>query len=139
MLKFFKELIFGRILQCLLCGKDVEERITRLRTLTKNRSNYSGKSQQKVRCKMVLECTGLCPKCFDLLGDRWAKESEATFKDLFGDLVCVLCGRDWTPPIINVCPCGGFSTWGPAKGADPSSWIKTEGGYVPRPPPKEVT
>lgn len=138
MLKFFKGLLFGKTIQCFLCGKEAED-ATRVLNRWKNRSHQSvGGPRQKVRCKMLLECAGLCKKCFDMVGDRWLKESDAIFKDLFGDLVCVLCGRDWSPPIINVCACGGFSTWGPAKGADPSSWIKTEGGFVPRPPPKEV-
>jgi hypothetical protein len=48
--------------------------------------------------------------------------------------VCVLCGEPWEPSIKNRCECGGFCTWGPAKGAQPSSW--TEDGQ-PRPVPKE--
>jgi len=51
--------------------------------------------------------------------------------------VCVLCGRPWEPEVKNVCECGGFCTWGPAKGADPDSWIRTEKGWIPRPPPQE--
>lgn len=50
-------------------------------------------------------------------------------------LVCVLCGRLWEG-CKNRCECGGFCTWGPANGAEPSSWIKTEQGYVPRPVPR---
>jgi hypothetical protein len=50
------------------------------------------------------------------------------------DLVCVICGEPWEPPIKNRCECGGFCTWGYAKGADPLSWHKTEGGLVPNPP-----
>ncbi|SRR5579871_498248 len=133
MLKFIKDLFQGKTIRCFLCGKE-EKETTISRFLRKNRSHQSGGVHQRVRCKIVLECTGLCEKCFRMFADRWSKESDATFKDLFGDLVCVLCGRDWSPPIINRCTCGGFCTWGPAKGADPSSWIKTEGGYVPRPP-----
>jgi hypothetical protein len=52
--------------------------------------------------------------------------------------VCVLCGRPWTPGIKNVCECGGFCTWGEAKGAEPDSWEKTAGGgYIPRRPPEQ--
>ena len=47
--------------------------------------------------------------------------------------VCVLCGEPWEG-IKNRCECGGFCTWGPAKGAQPSSW--TEDGQ-PRPVPRE--
>lgn len=50
--------------------------------------------------------------------------------------VCVLCGEPWEPGWKNRCECGGFCTWGRAKGAEPDSWIKTEGGYVPKPPPR---
>ena len=50
-------------------------------------------------------------------------------------LVCVLCGEPWEPPITNRCECGGFCSWGEVKGGEPSSWIKTEKGYVPRPVP----
>lgn len=39
-----------------------------------------------------------------------------------GDLVCVLCGEPWEPGYKNRCECGGFCTWGPSKGAQPSSW-----------------
>lgn len=38
------------------------------------------------------------------------------------DLVCVLCGEPWEPSFKNRCECGGFCTWGEAKGAQPSSW-----------------
>lgn len=48
--------------------------------------------------------------------------------------VCVLCGRSWEPPVKNRCECGGFCTWGHAQGAEPDSWVKAEGGYVPRMP-----
>lgn len=48
--------------------------------------------------------------------------------------VCVLCGAPWVPEVKNVCECGGFSTWGKSKGAEPTSWVKTEHGYVPRQP-----
>ncbi len=133
MLKFIKDLLQGKTIRCFLCGKDGKELVIR-REISKRRSMNSKSVSQKVRCRMSLECSGLCAKCFDMMAEKWSKESEETFKDIFGELVCVLCGRDWTPPIINVCVCGGFSTWGPAKGADPSSWIKTEGGYIPRPP-----
>jgi len=54
------------------------------------------------------------------------------------DLVCVLCGIPWDPPVVNACPnpkCKGFCTWGKKKGGDPSSWIKTKNGWIPRPVP----
>jgi hypothetical protein len=47
--------------------------------------------------------------------------------------VCVLCGAPWEPSVKNRCECGGFCTWGPAKGADPDSWIVTDKGWVPKP------
>lgn len=50
-------------------------------------------------------------------------------------LVCVLCGEPWEPASKNVCECGGVCSWGEEKGAEPMSWIKTDDGYVPRPPP----
>lgn len=49
--------------------------------------------------------------------------------------VCVLCGEPWVPAIKNRCECGGFCTWGPAKGAQPSSW-NPDGS--PKPPPQDV-
>lgn len=54
------------------------------------------------------------------------------------DLVCVLCGTKWEPYANRCDTCGGFCTWGPAKGADPDSWIVTENGWIPRPPPKDL-
>lgn len=69
-----------------------------------------------------------------------------------GVLVCVLCGRWWEPGIKNKCECGGFATWGEARGADPMSWHRTKGAEVgfklgtaepdswaPNQPPKEDT
>lgn len=53
------------------------------------------------------------------------------------ELVCVLCGVPWCPPIANRCPnpdCRGFCTWGPAKGAKPSSWVDYE-NLIPEPVP----
>ena len=54
------------------------------------------------------------------------------------NLVCVICGTLWKK-YANVCStCGGFCTWGLGKGKEPSSWIKTDKGYTPRPiPPKK--
>jgi hypothetical protein len=64
--------------------------------------------------------------------------------------VCVLCGRPWLPSVKNRCECGGFCTWGKAKGEKPASWHKSRTGkgigavaglppdYVPNPPPKEA-
>lgn len=55
------------------------------------------------------------------------------------DLVCVLCGIPWVPPSMNRCSgCGGFCSWGPAKGADPSSWIVKDGQWIPKPVPKDL-
>lgn len=50
------------------------------------------------------------------------------------DLVCVLCGEPWEPSIKNLCECGGFCTWGEAKGAQPTSW---NGDGSPKAPPKD--
>jgi hypothetical protein len=51
------------------------------------------------------------------------------------DPVCVICGEPWEPAIKNRCECGGFCTWGPAKGAEPDSWVKDEKGrYWPKMP-----
>lgn len=52
-----------------------------------------------------------------------------------GNLVCVLCGEPWEPMVKNRCECGGFCTWGPAKGAKPSSW-REDGS--PEPVPQDV-
>jgi hypothetical protein len=54
-------------------------------------------------------------------------------QDERGALVCVLCGRPW-PMFANRCECGGFCTWGQAEGAEPTSWVREEGGYRPRMP-----
>ncbi len=51
------------------------------------------------------------------------------------EYVCVLCGDPWVPEVKNRCECGGFCTWGPFKGADPSSWQEVDGRWVPRPAP----
>lgn len=53
-----------------------------------------------------------------------------------GPLVCVLCGALW-PVVANRCPsCNGFCSWGPSKGADPSSWtVNKDGSWTPKPPP----
>lgn len=48
--------------------------------------------------------------------------------------VCVLCGMPWEPSIKNLCECGGFCTWGPAKGASPTSWNVTDQGWSPKAP-----
>lgn len=73
-----------------------------------------------------------CPCC-----GRWFVEAPGSEPEVVEDekesSVCVLCGAYW-PPFQNRCECGGFCTWGPAKGADPSSWIVTGDGWVPRPP-----
>jgi len=54
-------------------------------------------------------------------------------------LVCVLCGRPWTPGCKNRCECGGFCTWGEKKGGKPSSWNVSETGkWTPKPVPKDV-
>ncbi len=52
--------------------------------------------------------------------------------------VCVLCGEPWEPSVKNRCECGGMCTWGPAKGADPDSWIVTPEGWTPKPAPAET-
>lgn len=55
-------------------------------------------------------------------------------------LVCVICGTPWEGP-RNVCvndECKGFCSWGEKKDGEPSSWIKTDSGYIPRPPPKNL-
>jgi hypothetical protein len=54
------------------------------------------------------------------------------------NLVCVLCGEPWIPGCKNRCQCGGFCSWGPHKGAEPSSWTRTKKGYIPNPVPPEV-
>lgn len=57
--------------------------------------------------------------------------------DKIDDLVCVLCGAPWQPPIKNRCECGGFCTWGKAKDGPPSSWdIDKQGRWTPKPVPK---
>jgi hypothetical protein len=43
-------------------------------------------------------------------------------------LVCVLCGAPWEPRVQNRCRCGGFCSWGRARGAPPLSWQVTRGG-----------
>lgn len=54
--------------------------------------------------------------------------------DEIGESVCVICGTPWIS-IANVCKtCGGLCSWGAEKGAEPSSWTKTDKGYVPKPP-----
>lgn len=51
-------------------------------------------------------------------------------------LVCVLCGRLWRK-FANRCKCGGFCTWGEAKGGKPSSWeVGPDGRWAPKPPPR---
>lgn len=52
--------------------------------------------------------------------------------------VCVLCGEPWLPSVKNRCECGGFCTWGAAKGAPPDSWDVTEEGWTPKPVPEDV-
>ena len=56
--------------------------------------------------------------------------------DPMATFVCVLCGAPWVPGCKNLCECGGFCTWGPAKGAEPSSWdVDADGNWTPKPPP----
>jgi len=62
----------------------------------------------------------------------------ATAPDYEKDLVCVLCGKPWLPATKILCECGAFCAWGEAKGAEPSPWIKTKNGYVPRPPEEQM-
>lgn len=55
------------------------------------------------------------------------------------DLVCVLCGRPWVPTFKNVCECGGFCSWGEAKGGSPSSWlVRDDGSWALKPTPREL-
>jgi hypothetical protein len=65
--------------------------------------------------------------------DRFGRPKDAPAE---GSTVCVLCGAPWAPAVKNRCECGGFCTWGPAKGAPPSSW--TADGQ-PRPAPISVS
>lgn len=59
-------------------------------------------------------------------------------KDNSDKLICVLCGAPWEPGCKNVCECGGFSTWGYAKGGPPSSWdVHEDGSWTPKPVPKD--
>jgi hypothetical protein len=48
-------------------------------------------------------------------------------------IVCVLCGEPWEPPVKNRCECGGFCTWGEAKGAQPDSWTAAGPPRAPEP------
>jgi hypothetical protein len=48
--------------------------------------------------------------------------------DIDEALVCVICGEPWVR-CANRCKCGGFCTWGTAKGAKPSSLDTTPGPF----------
>lgn len=49
--------------------------------------------------------------------------------------VCVLCGQPWVPGFKSRCECGGFCSWGIAKGAPPDSWdVLSDGSWRPKLP-----
>jgi hypothetical protein len=63
----------------------------------------------------------------------------STAADQHATLVCVLCGATWIPH-LNVCKnCKGICNWGYEKGGKPLSWKETENGWIPKPPPNEVS
>lgn len=53
-------------------------------------------------------------------------------------LICVLCGKEWEPPVKNVCECGGFCSWGYEPNKPESFIVDEDGNWHLKPPPKEL-